>query len=139
MRPCFLLAAFGSLLGGCAGKPVTEMAEVASNPLGVACTVEGCTTQLGTVASTPGRVEFVPDPGVLRAACSKPGFVTASVERAPSYSHHGLPPPGMAFLFVAAFALPAPRSDGRYPATITLDLAREGEARPLPLSGLRLQ
>ena len=98
--------------------------------------------RLSAVAETPGRIDFEAKKGTLNVTCSKPGYVTAQVDKAPEYSPDGgwVGPGGLAFVAVKAMAPAPPKSDWHYPAEIKVELLRAGDSgKPLPLSGLRLQ
>ncbi len=80
LLPITLLSACATIVNG-SSQTVT----VSTTPPGATCTVDRVGARIGAVAQTPGSVRLDKSKNDLSVTCSKPGFQTATVTKAPSF------------------------------------------------------
>ena len=78
--PAILLSACATVVNG-SHQTVT----LSTAPPGATCTVDRMGARVGVVAQTPGSVRLAKSKNDLTVTCSKPGYQTAAVTRAPSF------------------------------------------------------
>ena len=128
LLPITLLSACATIVNG-SSQTVT----VSTTPPAATCTVDRVGARIGAVAQTPGSVRLDKSKNDLSVTCSKPGFQTATVTKAPSFSgatFGNLIAGGVVGVVVDA----ASGANYEYPADIRLDLAAEALPALPPLA-----
>jgi len=128
LLPITLLSACATIVNG-SSQTVT----VSTTPPGATCTVDRVGARIGVVAQTPGSVRLDKSKNDLSVTCSKPGFQTATVTKAPSFG-------GATFGNIIAggvigvVADAASGANYEYPGDIRLEMAAEAPAALPPLA-----
>lgn len=131
LLPITLLSACATIVNG-SSQTVT----VSTTPPGATCTVDRVGARIGAVAQTPGSVRLDKSKNDLSVTCSKPGFQTATVSKAPSFG-------GATFANillgvvggpVAVMVDAASGANYEYPGDIRLDLAADALPTLPPLA-----
>jgi hypothetical protein len=128
LLPIILLSACATIVNG-SSQTVT----VSTTPAGATCTVDRVGARIGAVAQTPGSMRLDKSKNDLSVTCSKPGFQTATVSKAPSFggaTFGNLIAGGVIGVVVDA----ASGANYEYPGDIRLELAAEAPAALPPLA-----
>ena len=123
--PIVLLSACATIVNG-SSQTIT----VSTAPPGATCTVDRMGARIGAIAQTPGSVRLDKSKNDLSVTCSKPGYQTATVVKAPSFggaTFGNLIAGGIVGVVVDA----ASGANYEYPGDIRLDLAANA---PPPLA-----
>ena len=126
--PVIFLSACATIVNG-SSQTVT----VSTTPPGATCTVDRMGARIGAVAQTPGSVRLDKSKNDLSVTCSKPGFQTATVTKAPSFggaTFGNIIAGGVVGVVVDA----ASGANYEYPGDIRLDLAAEAAPALPPLA-----
>ena len=126
--PITLLSACATLVNG-SSQTVT----VSTAPPGATCTVDRVGARIGAIAQTPGSVRLDKSKNDLSVTCSKPGFQTATVTKAPSFgaaTFGNIIAGGVVGVVVDA----ASGANYEYPSDIRVDLAAETPPAAPPLA-----
>lgn len=128
LLPITLLSACATIVNG-SSQTVT----VSTTPPGATCTVDRVGARIGAVAQTPGSVRLDKSKNDLSVTCSKPGFQTATVTKAPSFggaTFGNIIAGGVIGVVVDA----ASGANYEYPGDIRLEMAAEAPAALPPLA-----
>lgn len=128
LLPITLLSACATIVNG-SSQTVT----VSTTPPAATCTVDRVGTRIGAISQTPGSLRLDKSKNDLSVTCSKPGFQTATVTKAPSFgaaTFGNIIAGGVIGVVVDA----ASGANYEYPADIRLDLATEAPAVLPPLA-----
>lgn len=128
--PLAMLSACATIVNG-SSQTVT----VSTMPTAATCTLDRMGARIGAISQTPGSVRLDKSKNDLSVTCSKPGFQTATVTRAPSFggaTFGNIIAGGVIGVVVDA----ASGANYSYPEDIRLDLAASA---PAPLPPLALQ
>lgn len=126
--PITLLSACATIVNG-SSQTVT----LSTTPPAATCTVDRVGARIGAVALTPGSVRLDKSKNDLSVTCSKPGFQTATVTKAPSFggaTFGNILLGGVVGVVVDA----ASGANYEYPADIRLELAAEAPPALPPLA-----
>ena len=126
--PIILLSACATIVNG-SSQTVT----VSTAPPGATCTVDRMGARIGAIAQTPGSVRLDKSKNDLSVTCSKPGFQTATVTKAPSFgaaTFGNIIAGGVVGVVVDA----ASGANYEYPGDIRVDLAAEATPALPPLA-----
>jgi hypothetical protein len=111
----------------------SQTVTVSTTPPGATCTVDRVGARIGAVAQTPGSVRLDKSKNDLSVTCSKPGFQTATVSKAPSFggaTFGNIIAGGVIGVVVDA----ASGANYEYPGDIRLDLAADALPTLPPLA-----
>ena len=111
----------------------SQTVTISTAPPGATCTVDRMGARIGAVPQTPGSLRLDKSKNDLSVTCSKSGFQTANVTRAPSFGVATLGniiAGGVIGLVVDA----ASGASYDYPADIRLDLAADAASGSPPLA-----
>ncbi len=128
LLPITLLSACATIVNG-SSQTVT----VSTTPPGATCTVDRVGARIGAVAQTPGSMRLDKSKNDLSVTCSKPGFQTATVTKAPSFggaTFGNLIAGGVVGVVVDA----ASGANYEYPGDIRLELAADALPALPPLA-----
>ena len=131
LTPIIFLSACATIVNG-SSQTVT----VSTTPPGATCTVDRMGVRIGAIAQTPGSVRLDKSKNDLSVTCSKPGFQTANVTKAPSFggATFGNILLGVIGGPVAVVVDAASGANYEYPGDIRLDLAAEAAPAMPPLA-----